>query len=520
VHAFRDVRPVLVRALPGILAGVSVAFAVELALLEFLELARHGGGRALPRASAPAAAALALALILAGRPRDGTPDVAAIHALAATPSLAGLAGAGTGGGGGGAAQATTLPPLLSAKGALPDVLFVLTESVRASDYVTTGREATAPETAALTPGRTELARLRAVSSYTAVSVSALLTGRSQEGGRDEILRAPNLFDVAHAVRDPRGGGYRVLYVSAQSETVFEAKDVRASIDAFVTVETMLGRDVDDAEYETVPFDADVASRLEGLLREDDRPVFAVLHLVGTHAPYFVDEARAPFTPWSHVVTWSGMPALHNAYRNAILAQDRAVARALRAFEVHAAHAPGRPRVVLFTSDHGEAFGEHGAIHHGQNLYDEQIHVPAWIWASPGALDDAERAARASAKARFATHLDVVPTLLDVLGLGDNTALRDARARFGGASLLRPAGTQAPTPVTNCTGMFPCPLDTWGLLAPGRKLVAQRWDADWGCFDLHAGERYVDPTQNDEACRALRAASMRTYKAMPNGHPNR
>lgn len=504
VHAFRDVRPVLLRALPGLLAGVGLAAAAGFALLRLAHRETPPAPRALPAGLV----LVALGLVLTERPRDATPEIAALHALFTLPRLAARDPAPR------TATAVTLPPLFTTRSELPDVLFVLTESVRASDYVPSGPEATAPEAAALTSDRVDLTRLRAVSSYTAVSLSALLTGRSQEGAREDILRAPNLFDVAHATRDGRGR-YRVLYVSAQSETVFEAKDVRASIDGFVTVETLLGRDVDDAEYETVPFDAQVVDRLEALLREDDRPVFAVLHLVGTHAPYFVDEARAPFTPFSHVVTWSSLPQLHNAYRNAILAQDRVVARALRAFE---AHARARPRVVLFTSDHGEAFGEHGAIHHGQNLYDEQIHVPGWIWASPGALEPAERASLAAATDRYTTHLDLLPSLLDVLGLGDNTALRDVRARLGGASVLRsPAAPVAPVPVTNCTGMFPCPLDTWGVLAPGRKLVAQRWDGDWGCFDLATEERAAPP--DDPACRGLREASRRTYRTLPNGRPN-
>lgn len=35
-------------------------------------------------------------------------------------------------------------------------------------------------------------------------------------------------------------------------------------------------------------------------------------------------------------------------------------------------------VVIFTSDHGEAFGEHGFFKHNNSLYDEEIHVPLII----------------------------------------------------------------------------------------------------------------------------------------------
>ncbi len=503
IHAFRDVKPVLVRALPGMGLAVALVSAAELVLLSVV-------GKHLPAKPRTSLALLALGAGLvaaSGRLRDATPDVAAAHALSALRTPARPTGA---------QGAVSLPPLYATHAELPDVLVVLTESVRASDYVPSGPLATAAEAAKLTPGRTDLAQMRAVSSYTAVSVSALLTGRSQEGARDDILRAPNLFDVAHATRDARGDGYAVLYVSAQSETVFEAKDVRASIDGFVTVETVVGRDIDDAEYVTRPLDALVTSELEALLQKTKKPVFAVLHLASTHAPYYVDEANAPFTPYSHVVTWSGMPELHNAYKNAITWQDRQLARALRAF---AEHAGARPRVVLFTSDHGEAFGEHGAIHHGQNLYDEQIHVPGWIWASPRALTKPQEEALASAADRFVTHLDVLPTLLDVLGLGDNVALREARGKMAGTSLLRAdRAAKSTIPVTNCTGMFPCPLDTWGLLSSGKKLVAQRWDGDWACFDLNETEKAA--REGDDECRRMRDASRATYPTLPNGRPNR
>lgn len=506
IHAFRDVRPVLVRALPSLALGVAATAAVELALLEAARpLARSR------RPAAPLALVLAaLAVVGAAGPRHATPEITAAHATTALRAPAR----------GGSTSAVSLPPLLSTRTELPDVLFVLSESIRAADYSASGARPTARAAAAVTAGRVDLTEMRAVSSYTAVSVSALLTGRSQEGSRDEILRAPNLFDVAHATRDAAGSAPVVLYVSAQSETVFEAKDVRASIDRFVTVETILGRDVDDAEYVTVPLDRLVTERLETELAAVDRgaAVFAVLHLAGTHAPYFVDEANAPYAPYSHVVTWSGMPELHRAYEDAIVAQDVVVARAIRAF---LAHHPSRPKVVLFTSDHGEAFGEHGAIHHGQNLFDEQIHVPAWVWASPGALSPTEEAALAESRARFVTHLDLLPTLLDVLGLADNTALRDARAELDGRSLLRRVPPDAPplvVPITNCTGMFPCPLDTWGLLADRRKLVAQRGDGDWQCFALDGPERHAPA--DDRTCATMRERSRTTYASLPNGRANR
>lgn len=63
-------------------------------------------------------------------------------------------------------------------------------------------------------------------------------------------------------------------------------------------------------------------------------------------------------------------------------------------------------VVVVASDHGEEFGEHGRMSHGQSLYREVVDVPLVFWA-PGRIR-AQRGGRASL-------LDVTPTLTEVAG---------------------------------------------------------------------------------------------------------
>ncbi len=66
-------------------------------------------------------------------------------------------------------------------------------------------------------------------------------------------------------------------------------------------------------------------------------------------------------------------------------------------------------LIVFTSDHGEEFQEHGGWWHGQTLYGEQIEVPLVI-KYPGG----ERAG--TEVEEFARSLDIAPTVLDVAGL--------------------------------------------------------------------------------------------------------
>src|SRR5262249_32612370 len=58
-----------------------------------------------------------------------------------------------------------------------------------------------------------------------------------------------------------------------------------------------------------------------------------------------------------------------------------------------------------------------------------------------------------------------------------------RALVGRSLLAAPAPMRDAVPITNCTALFPCPINTWGLLRDGFALHAQHWDGDWRCFAL-------------------------------------
>jgi Sulfatase len=496
--AWVDVRPVVVHALP-FLAGATLAIAaVELAWLS------HPPAHASRRL---AAVALALGVLVGGPLRDGTTEIRTASAAASFAFVARPARAAGG--------HPALPPLASRRARVPNILFILTESVRAADWCGDAAEpcALSPEIAALLPSRLPLLEMRATASYTAISVSVLLTGLPQLGARDPINAAPDLFDLARAVRD----GDRPLsvhYWSAHKSSFFERADPSAAVDSYLDAETMLGHPIEDVEEA-------VAGGMDRRLTEECQrrlpalvpPYLAIVHYSGTHEPYFFDEASAPFRPFGRVVTWSGMEDLHRSYLNSIVEQDRSIAGCIRAF-LDAQR--GAPHLVVFTSDHGESFGERHAIHHGQNLYDEQIHVPAFVYAGGGALTPGEESALAAARRAPVTHFDVLPTLLDALGILDHFALAGARARMPGRSLLRPLPAPPPAlPITNCTEIWQCPLNAWGVLAGDRKLTAQAWDGAWRCLTLDDGEHEVDLAR----CGDLVTASRGFFPLRPNGAPN-
>ena len=65
-------------------------------------------------------------------------------------------------------------------------------------------------------------------------------------------------------------------------------------------------------------------------------------------------------------------------------------------------------IIVFTSDHGELFGEHGLLGHGQNHYEQLLHVPL-IFAGPG-IPKGKR------EKNIISNLDLMPTLKDLLGM--------------------------------------------------------------------------------------------------------
>ncbi|WP_394847309.1 LTA synthase family protein [Pendulispora brunnea] len=499
MFAWSDVKPVVLAMLPGTAIIVTAVGAFEYALLTVGARAAWFQRR---RTRALVVAAGALLLLAGGKLREGTLDVRLAHAasLAWEPSRDAEA----------AGAQVRVPALSSRRKRLPNVLFVLTESVRAEDYE-------GPRTAALLPSRVTLQGMRSVASYTAVSVSALTTGLSQLGHRADILAAPTWFDWMKSVRGDDGQRPRVIYWSAQSEHLFERTELRTVMDSFVMMETLLGHAVAD-EDEMIDRGVDrlLAAHTVANLPALQSPYFITLHFGGTHAPYFVDKDDAPYSPWERTVTWSKMPLLHNAYRNAIFEQDKSIASCIGRFLEAQKDSPW---IIVLTSDHGESFGERGAIHHGQNLYDEQTKVPGWIAFGNGALEPEEERALRGHAGDVVTHFDVLPTLLDMYGVLDATPVLPYRGKFAGRSLLRPdEAPRAPIPVTNCTEMFPCPVNTWGMLSDQRLLVAQPWDNAFHCMNVRDGAAMDNA--NDGACASLVSASKTYFSELPNHAPNR
>jgi arylsulfatase A-like enzyme len=110
--------------------------------------------------------------------------------------------------------------------------------------------------------------------------------------------------------------------------------------------------------------------------------------------------------------WDHIRAL---YDGEILFTDKAVGELLEGLEERGL---AQNTLVVFMSDHGEEFFDHKGFEHGHTLYDELIKVPL-MFSLPGRLPVNKRVDR---QVRI---LDVLPTVLDILGIEPWTHLEGA-----------------------------------------------------------------------------------------------
>ncbi len=148
------------------------------------------------------------------------------------------------------------------------------------------------------------------------------------------------------------------------------------------------------------------------------------------------------------------------------------------------------------------------------MTDEEIHVPMWIDAPPGVLAPAEERALARLARTRLTMLDVLPTVLDLMGVWDAPGIAGMRAKMPGESLLR-GGSPPDRPVvlTNCTELFACAFKNWGAMRGRLKLVGTENDHAWSCYDT-AADPHERTDLGEEACGDLKTLAEADGRGTP------
>jgi arylsulfatase A-like enzyme len=134
--------------------------------------------------------------------------------------------------------------------------------------------------------------------------------------------------------------------------------------------------------------SDVTAKALRTIERANGPYFLALNYMDAHAPYYVERAcrgrgfvQTTYADW---IAWgrtynSGVPLaskpaarLRAQYRAATQCMDVSIGRLLD--EVQRTR-NGRETIIAVVGDHGEEFGSHDTVGHGQSLYRQALHVP-------------------------------------------------------------------------------------------------------------------------------------------------
>jgi arylsulfatase A-like enzyme len=313
------------------------------------------------------------------------------------------------------------------------VLLIVADSLRADSLSCYGGAARTPHLCRVAEEGALFEQARSPAPWTAPSAVALFTG-SHPGGFSD--RPPGERDAVYSV-----GAEHETFAEALAGRGYEAA---ADVDNFLVHQTGALQGFARLDPNTPGAGgaaAAIPSREEGALRTyavydflaaAREPFFAVRWTLDPHAPYDPPaEYRAALEPLA-----AGLPRPLSFYASlghqnaenrlrrvapSMSGAERRLVRALYDAEVEwvdrrvgwlldALDRRGlRERtLVVVTSDHGEAFGEHGLYLHGKGLYDELLRVPLLV-AGPGVPAGLRVGAPVSLT-------DLAPTLAELLGV--------------------------------------------------------------------------------------------------------
>jgi hypothetical protein len=310
-------------------------------------------------------------------------------------------------------------------------------------------------------------RAYSLASYTGKSIGPLLLGKYPS----ETSRTFEHFDRFGADEtffQERATRAKLRTLSAQGHWYFKPDTGLGR--GFADLDLSAAPRVPQAEGDkTVNSDAltDAALRLLAKPENTAGRFYLWVHYLDPHAAY-VPHPEFDFGSKSRDV-----------YDSEVAFVDHHVGRLLAALREPAFK--GRTAIIL-TSDHGEAFGEHGLLRHGREVWEELVHVPLLV-SLPGVPPRRVHEARSA--------IDLAPTLVELLDVPRPTG--DGNDFMSGQSLvpdLRGDGPAAQRPVLVDMSEGPFNEERQAFIDGDLKLITSN-GRPLGLYDLvqDPGERH-------------------------------
>lgn len=347
------------------------------------------------------------------------------------------------------AKATDFTPIQGAKG--PNIILVAVDTLRA-DYLKTyepSAHANTPAIDALRKDSVLFDECFAQSSWTKASFATIFAGKYPEthGAYEksailsdenvtfpEVLRDLGYYTQGYCNNPNIAGTYNygqgfveydylrpryVWFANQSAEKMVLYKVVRQIWSKLVGKLTGGKIDVRDFYQPAEVVTRTATEWLDSPQRPKDSPFFLFLHYMDPHDPYMdrttpgVGYARVRMGADFDPVEWK--EKLRQAYIGEIEHCDRFIGELMEGLKQRGLYDDS---LIVFTSDHGEEFHEHGGWWHGLSLYDEQIGIPLLFKLPQNQL-------AGQTFKYLARHVDVGPTILQIAD-ADRKKIGDAK----------------------------------------------------------------------------------------------
>jgi arylsulfatase A-like enzyme len=303
-------------------------------------------------------------------------------------------------------ETKALQQLAAAKPGVPNVLVIVVDALRADHLSCYGYErATSPNIDQLARQGVLFERAMSTSSWTQPAHVSLLTGRYpfEYGPKLNHLdeKYPTLAEVLQA-RGYRTGGFSgnsLVFTGEKFGRGFiHFEDIFQSA-ADMAIRTYFGQKFEQGVLKYLMDDhpgrrraSDITqSTLRWIDQDRERPFFAFLNYFDTHAPFLPPQPflsrfatgkntgqnlRRSRLSYDPRLTPQQAAEEVDAYDGAVAYADHGIGELLTGLRERGL---ADNTLIVITSDHGEALGEHDMFLHRNSLYREVIHVPLIVW---------------------------------------------------------------------------------------------------------------------------------------------
>jgi arylsulfatase A-like enzyme len=355
-------------------------------------------------------------------------------------------------------------------GGSPHIVLILIDTLRADMLAAWGGDPEVmPRTNEFITRSVAFTDLQANASWTRASCASLLTGMlPEEHGAVDFQ--DKLAEEWHTMPELLGDvGYQTAAFVANWVQVGVTTGFAQGFEVFQELQSMeefekLQAERGEESIRELYARAEMVNRatldwLRGEERDEAKPAFLYLHYLDPHRPYLAGEEPG--------VTGGVAEIMFGHYRQEARYLDEHLGVLFGALR----RGLDGPLVIVFTSDHGEEFYEHGESGHGNSLYREEIWVPSFVYVSEGE-PSAVLDVRLESRDLFDLVMEMArPETLDVVAWAKGRA---RETRYASQFLLR-----------NVRGARPDQLHTALRLvdSPDGVLIWSGYGPSWELYDL-------------------------------------